>query len=452
MINLNNKAHIVAVNMGYGHQRTAYPLKSFAFNEEIINANSYQGIPKKDREIWLSSRDFYEFISKFKRFPLVGEFIFSLYDKFQNIPAYYPKRDLSKPTFGLKKIYSTIEKGWGRDLIEKLKIKNQRSKINLPIITSFFIPAFMAEVFDYPADIFCIICDADISRAWVGLEPAKSKIKYLVPNSWVANRLNFYGVRKDNIFLSGYPLPTENIGTEKMDILKQDLANRILNLDPIKKYQKRYKSLLNEKIGQLPKKANHLLTMMFSIGGAGAQKEIVGQYLKSLSKKIKEGKIKIILSAGIREEVKRYFLSQIKKLQLIKFLNPVEGIRDKQKNQGRNSFGGIEIVFEKEIGDYFSAFNRKLRNVDILWTKPSELSFYSALGIPIVITSPIGSQEDLNRKWLLHMDAGILEEDPKYANQWIFDSLDSGRFAETAIQGFIKEEKLGVFNIQKIIF
>ena len=435
-----NKAYLIAVNMGYGHQRTAYPLKSFAFNGEIINANSYQGIPGKDKEIWLSSRDFYEFISKFKRFPLIGEPVFSLYDKFQNIPAYYPKRDLSKPTFGLKKIYSTIEKGWGRDLIEKLKssrLKPRRErdwkqeKRSLPLITTFFIPAFMAETFNYPADIFCVICDADISRTWAPLEPARSKIKYLAPNSWVVNRLKLYGVKEKNIFLSGYPLPIENIGTEKMNILKQDLGYRILNLDPMKKYRQKYKPLLDEKIGHLPEKSDHLLTIMFSIGGAGAQKEIVGRYLKSLAKKVKEGKIKVILSVGIREKVKRYFLQKIQEYGISK---------------------GAEIIFGKEINNYFSVFNRKLRNTDILWTKPSELSFYSALGIPIIIAPSIGSQEDFNRKWLLHMDAGILGEDPKYASQWIFDSLDSGRFAEAAMQGFIKEEKLGVFNIQKIIF
>jgi len=420
---------VVAVNMGYGHQRTAHPLKWFAPEKKVINANDYQGIPKKDKKIWKASRAFYEFISKFKRVPLVGEPIFSLYDKFQNIPSYYPKRDLSKPGFSLKRIYSTIKKGWGRDLISKLK------NDNLPLITTFFIPAFMAEIFNYPADIFCVVCDADISRAWVPLEPAKSRIKYLAPNSWVANRLKFYGAREENIFLTGYPLPIKNIGTEEMNILKSDLSQRILNLDPTQKYRRQYKSLIEGKIGLLPESSDHLLTIMFSVGGAGAQKEIAIKYVRNLAEKIREEKIKVILSAGIRKEVEKYFLEEIKKLKLEEFLN---------KN--------IEIIFGKEIGDYFSVFNQKLRKTDILWTKPSELSFYSALGVPIIIAPPIGSQEDFNKKWLLHMDAGISEENPKYANQWIFDSLNSGRFAEAAVQGFIKEKKLGVYNIQKIIF
>ena len=65
------KAWLVSVNMGYGHQRTAFPLKGLAFGGEIINANDYQGIPEKDRRIWETTRKFYEFISKFKRNPLI---------------------------------------------------------------------------------------------------------------------------------------------------------------------------------------------------------------------------------------------------------------------------------------------------------------------------------------------------------------------------------------------
>ncbi|HHE76406.1 MAG TPA: hypothetical protein ENL27_00210 [Candidatus Parcubacteria bacterium] len=420
------KAYIVAVDMGYGHQRTAFPLRNFSFKGRVINANNYQGMPREDRKIWESSRRLYEFISRFKRFPLVGGFIFSLFDKLQSIPSYYPKRDLSKPTFALKRIYAAIRKGWGRDFVEKLK----KQKGNLPIITTFFVPAFMAEIFDYPGSIFCVVCDADISRSWVALNPKESRIKYFAPNEWVVNRLKLYGVKEENIFLTGYPLPIENIGGKEMNILKKDLTYRLLNLDPGGSCRKKYEPLIKEKIGSIPDKADHILTIMFSIGGAGAQMAIVNQYLKSLKEKIKNKKLRVILSAGIRQGVYDYFSKKIREY---------------------NIEDGAEILFEKEINKYFSAFNQKLRKTDILWTKPSELSFYSALGIPIIIAPPIGSQEDFNKKWLLRMKSGVLEENPKYASQWIFDSLNSGRFAEAAIQGFIKEEKIGVFNIQKII-
>jgi len=418
-----NNFLVVAVNMGYGHQRTAHPLKRFAARGGIIKANDYCGIPKEDKDIWESTRGFYEFISRFKNIPLIGDIAFQFYDKFQEIPSFYPKRDLSKPTLGLANIYSLIKKGWGRDLISKIGGDFK------PLVSTFFIPAFMAEEFGYPGEIFCVICDADVSRSWAALEPGKSRIKYFAPNSWVVNRLKLYGVRPENIFLTGYPLPLGNIGTRQMEILKGDLAERILNLDPDKEYRRKYGVLIEKYLGVLPEKSNRPLTIMFSIGGAGAQKEIVAKYLAELAGKIKNGEARAIVAAGTRREVGEYFIDKTKKL----------GLND-----------NVEIIFSKIIEEYFDIFNQKLRSADILWTKPSELSFYSGLGLPIIIAPSIGSQEDSNKRWLLRIGAGIVQENPKYASQWIWDYLWGGRFAEAAMAGFLKSEKLGTYNIERI--
>jgi len=429
----SNGALIISVNMGYGHQRTAYPLKDLAphqgwWGKKIINANDYPGIPEKDKTIWELMRRSYEFISRFSRIPLIGKATFSIYDQLQKILTFYPKRDLSKPNLSLNQIFSLIKKGWGKDLIEKLKINP------LPLITTFFPPAFMAEYFNYPGEIFCIVCDADVSRTWTPLNPKESKIKYLAPTERVVERLKLYGVRAENIFLTGYPLPLENIGSEKMEILKKDLKQRILNLDPQKKYFEKYKILIEENLGKLPEKSDHPLTIMFSVGGAGAQKEIGIKIIKSLVVEIWAGEVKIILVAGIREKIKEYFLRYIKKLGLENIL-------------GKN----IEIIFAKNIEDYFQKFNQALRKIDILWTKPSELSFYSALGLPIIIAPPIGSQEEFNKRWLLKSGFGVSQENPRYTRQWLIDWLDRGYLAEAAMEGFIEGEKLGTLKIKNII-
>ena len=158
------------------------------------------------------------------------------------------------------------------------------------------------------------------------------------------------------------------------------------------------------------------------------------KYIKSLAKKIKNQEIKVILMAGTRKNVYRYFLENIKIIGL-------------ENNLNKN----IEIVFAETVDGYFSQFNQKLRKTDILWTKPSELSFYTALGLPIIIASPLGSQEFFNRRWLLRLGSAVDQDDPDYADQWIFDLLNSGWFAEAAMQGFVEVEKLGTYNIQKII-
>ena len=420
----SKKAWVVTVDMGYGHQRTANPLRNIAFLDKVVNVNNYPGIPKEDQKIWHATRSLYEFISRFRRIPIIGIFLFLFMDRFQKILGYYPKRDLSKSTFSLKNVFYFIKKGWGRDLVQKL------AKHPLPIISTFFTPAFMAEYFNYPGDIYCVICDADIARAWVSLEPQKSRIKYFASNTWTRDRLKLYGVSPKNIMLTGYPLPKENIGGENLEIVKRDLGYRLLNLDPNGKYRKLYAPLIKGYLGQLPRFPNHPLTIMFSIGGAGAQKEIALTIINSLKEKIKAKELRFIISVGTRESLRKYFADHVKDLELD---------------------GWLHILCAKTMDEYFDTFNQTLRTTDILMTKPSELSFYGALGIPIIIEPSIGSQEDFNRRWLLHIGAGMLQEKPKYTAEWLFDMLHGGDLAEAAMQGFVEIEKMGTYNIEKIV-
>jgi UDP-N-acetylglucosamine:LPS N-acetylglucosamine transferase len=287
----------------------------------------------------------------------------------------------------------------------------------------------MAEFFNYPGEIYCVVCDADISRTWAPLRPKESKIKYFAPTERVVERLKLYGVKPENIFLTGYPLPLENVGDEDLEILKNDLRYRILNLDPKGRYRHYYQPLIKKYLGELPEKPNHPLTIMFAVGGAGAQKEIGIKIIKSLTQKIKNKEVKVVLVAGIREKVKEYFEENLARLALTKNEN-------------------IEIIFAKDIENYFQNFNQALRKTDILWTKPSELSFYTALGLPIIIAPPIGSQEDFNKRWLLKSGFGNSQEDPSHTNQWLFDWLSQGYLAEAAMSGFIEGEKLGTFKIK----
>lgn len=421
--NTAGKAWVVSVDMGYGHQRTAYPLKGVAFGGVIINANKYRGIPDRDKKIWHTTRSFYEFASRFRRIPLIGLGLFLFFDSFQKILGYYPKRDLSKSNLGGRIIFHFIRKGWGRDLIETLK------KNPLPLVTTFSTPAFMAEEWGYPGEIYCIICDADIARSWVSLDPKKSNIKYFVPCTWARDRLKLYGVKPENIFLTGYPLPKENLG-KKGEILKKDIAYRILNLDPNGRYRNMYKPLVKNYLGPLPKLKNHPLTIMFSIGGAGAQKEITLAIINNVKEKIQAKQLKFIVAVGVRKELKKYFEDNVRGLKVD---------------------GWLHILYGKNIQDYFKIFNEMLRKTDILMTKPSELSFYGGLGIPIVIEPSIGSQEDFNRRWLTHIGAGVAQENPKYTKEWLFDLVETGDLAEIAMQGFIEMKGMGTYTIEEII-
>jgi hypothetical protein len=294
----------------------------------------------------------------------------------------------------------------------------------------------MAEYYKYSQDIFCLATDTDISRTWVSQTPSQSRINYFAPNYRVEQRLKLYGVRPEKIFLTGFPLPTENLGGPSLKILKQDIGHRLFNLDPQNKYIKYYRETIIEQLGRenFPERKHHPLTITFAVGGAGAQRDIGMQIVNSLRRKIIKKQLRIILVAGIRNEVHNFFKQGVREMGLGKFW-------------GDN----IQCIFAGNKEDYFRKFNHCLRTTDILWTKPSELSFYTALGLPIIMTPPIGSQEEFNRKWLLTIASGTDQEDPRYADQWLFDWLDSGWFAEAALEGFMEGPKFGTYNIQKII-
>ena len=434
-------AWVIAVKMGYGHQRTVHPLRRLAPGGEVLLADDYPGMPESDKAIWERMRRFYEFVSNLRRMPVVGGPAFAAFNVVQKILHFYPKRDLSRPDWNVRALYSLLREGWGRHLVERLKSEAP----GLPIVTSFFTPAFMAEFFEYPGDIYCVICDADIARAWAPVHPASSRIKYFAPTRRAAERLRLYGVRPGNVFLTGYPLPEENIGDD-LAILKQDLAQRIVNLDPGRKYIERYGPIVVEKVGELPPGPTRPLTILFTIGGAGAQTEIASDLLRSLKKRILKDEVRLIVAVGIKAWVREFVERTARECGLATEIAGAEA--DLGSHAGD---AGVQIVYRANIADYFELFDRALRRTDVLWTKPSELSFYSALGLPIVLAPPLGAQEKANQEWLLRLGAGTIQDDPADADEWFFDLFESGWFAEAAMEGFVEGEQLASREIARIL-
>lgn len=428
-------AHIVAVNMGYGHERPANVLRSLADGSRVIIANDYPSIPSQDKELWETSRVWYERISRFRHVPLVGPAVFGLMDELQRVPEFYPRRDLSKPSLQLRELYALIRgRNWIRHLIDDL------AGNPLPLVCTFFTPAFAAEEFGYPGDIYLVVTDADMSRAWAPLAPKRSRIKYFAPTGRVAERLQLYGVRKEQIYLTGFPLPTEAIGGEDAPIVRQDLSRRLCNLDPQGVFATHASQMLQATLGSatcsaIAGKRRTPITVTFAVGGAGAQRELAMQVVGSLRNDIKRGRIRFNLVAGTRREVADYFREELMKL----------GLADAMRKNN------VRVVMAASREQYFSSFTTLMRETDILWTKPSELSFYAGLGLPIIMAPTVGSQEDFNRRWLQQVGAGTDQLDPRYANEWLFDWIEGGVLARMAWNGYVEAPTHGAYRIEDIL-
>ena len=417
------RAWVATADMGLGHQRAAYPLRDVA-EGGLITLGTVENTSNSEHKLWERMRRSYEFLSRTKSWPIIGNAVFGILDRVQNIPPFYPMRDLSHASFQVIWLKKLIESGLCAGLMEKMRKKP------LPLLTTFYAPSIAADMAGF-GRVYSIICDAEVNRAWVAENPKESKITYLAPCGRAVRRLNEYGIPNERIWLTGFPIPLELLGDENLTVLKWDFGQRLHYLDPTERFWPLHglnvEHFLGAKNCRFAKE--RVLTISFGVGGAGAQTDIAYQVARSLREKIAKGEINYNILAGIRPEVAQYLENLKKELALPQ----------------------IKIIYGKTLEEYFRGFTQCMRTTDIIWTKPSELSFYCGLGIPIIMAPHIGSQEDYNQAWLLEIQAGFPQQDPQYTDQWLMDLVRAGRLADAGWNGFLKARKYGTYKIHEIL-
>jgi len=422
------RAWVVTADMGLGHQRAAHALAYLA-HDGVLTAGSPGVTDEDDARFWRRLAWTYESLSRARGVPFVGGAMFALLDRLLHIPPFYPLRDLSKPSLNNYFVDHLIRKGLGRSLLDRLHSHR------LPVISTFYAPSLVADYARF-APVYSVICDADLNRVWVASNAERSRIQYFAPCGRVMRRLRQYGVPDARIFITGFPLPRENIGGPGMETLRADLLQRLGRLDPQGRFASVFGSTVQELLGERPQPApgGARVTVTFAVGGAGAQTEIGLMLAQSLKPGILDGRFRLVLVAGVNPLVEQVFRGFVSRIGL-----------------GGALGDGVLIAREDRKNDYFNRFDALMRETDILWTKPSELSFYSGLGIPIVMAPPLGSQEGKNMRWLMDKGAALPQYTPRLALEWLSDMLKDGVFAEKAFSGFVKNRKLGVYKVEEVL-
>jgi hypothetical protein len=365
----------------------------------------------------------YERLSRVSSLPIIGAPLRAALNTATHIPPLHPFRDLSFPTLGVKLLERSGREGLGRTMVAHLQERD------LTLLTTFYSPAILADYHGYDR-VFCVVTDSDVNRVWAPIEPATSKIHYFAPSGRVVRRMRAYGVPKDQIQLTGFPLPHALVGGVDAPVLRKNLAARLSRLDPLGTFRKQYRADL-EAFDPLPERSGppHLV---FAVGGAGAQAELPERFLPSLRAMLEAGDLRLTLVAGSRADVQRRFEQQLQTSKLEHLL-------------GRN----LAVLFESDTDRYFERFDELLAHTDILWTKPSELVFYAGLGIPLLLSDPVGIHEAYNKRYARENGAALKQRNPSVIAERLRELLEDGHLATAAWAGYRRIPHRGLYEIQR---
>jgi hypothetical protein len=418
---------LVAVDMGYGHLRAAHALAD-ALGSRVLELDRPPLASAGEQRRWRRVRAGYEWISRGSQLPYVGRPLRALLDGITFIPEIYGSRKQSKPTLGVRVLEAMARRGLGKTMMSVLREQNAT------LVTTFYAPAVIADYHGFPRSV-CVVTDTDINRAWVSRHAAHSAVHYCVPSERVQRRLRAFGVPKEFIHLTGFPLPPELLGGPDLSRLTQNLAGRLVRLDPKGLFREQSRGELDHFLGALPRgESGRPPLLTFALGGAGAQLTIVRQLLPSLRWPLERGRIRLAIATGVRRDA----AERVRRWVGDAGLEPLVGSE-------------VQILCGADFLEYYRGFNELLAETDILWTKPSEMTFYGALGIPLVFSRPVGAHERANRRWALHRGAGFKQESARFTWEWLREWLNEGTLAAAAWSGYVRLPKFGTYRIAEVV-
>lgn len=430
---------VTGVTMGYGHLRAAYPIAE-RLGVDVVCVDDPPIADAREARLWAGVRRMHEVLSK--PMPFLGPLdrpARGLMDAITMIPELHEARDHRAPTWSVRLLERMIQRGLGLGMVEHLR------QLGAPMVTTFYAPAIIADRAGID-EIYCVVTDADCNRVWAPIDPARTRIQYCAPTPRVVRRLRSFGVPERNITLTGFPLPPMLTTPSETTSSEQRLAERIARLDPRGAFRDLHGADLARLVnagsghgnGSRPEpraRPNGPVHLMFAVGGAGAQVELVDQFLPSLRPLILDGHLRLQLVAGTRPEVLRAFVEATTR----------SGFKSLLEEQG------VTLIHGPDFKSYYETFNKALLRTDVLWTKPSELSFYPALGLACLLARPVGAHERYNRRWLREQGVALKHRRLDQTRGWFEEWLEDGTLAAAAWSGFVRLPKYGTERIADLV-
>ncbi len=389
---------ITTALMGFGHLRAAHNISSLS-GAPVIRVDRDPYVKRVDKLVWSAAQHVHTYASRDAESR--NRIVYNWFESAMRIPG-----DHQSPSMTGSRFIFLLEKlGMGKAF---LRAFDGRSPA---LLHTFYLEAMLSVYRGYPGRNYLLLCDTDFHRVWAPVDPVNRKIEYMVPMTKSADRLVSYGVPANRIHVTGFPLPPACTGTRNLMTLQSNFEIRRRRLS---------------------RNSTVPLTVMFPFSGAGAYSNVLADLVKTLLDRIRVGRIRLIVSCGDNEAA-------------------YGNAENLFVNYGLDECEYAEIMYDRNLFDSFDRFNEALKSVDLMITKPGEIIFYAALGIPMVFLPPIGAHEAANRDYLLGNKCAVEMGAVSDFARWLEESRRSERLLTLAEMGYRNLPKTGTFEVDEIV-
>lgn len=394
----DDKYVITTALMGFGHLRAAHSIAGYG-HAPILRVDRDPYVGGIDKFVWTWTQAGHTYGSRDAESK--NRLFYKWFEGVMRIPEDHESPSLNASRF----IHIVKGLGLGKVFFDSMNGSHP------PLLHTFYLHAMLSLYWRYPGKNYLLLCDTDFHRVWVPLNPKEKNLEYMVPVPKSADRLMSYGVPAERIHFTGFPLPVANTGGKDLATLNKDFGVRKKRLE---------------------RDSNVPLTIMFPFSGAGAYSNVLAELVKALLDHIRGGTIRLIVSCGDNEQALR-------------------NAENLFVNYGLDESEFTEILFDKDIFASFDRFNSALKSVDLIITKPGEIIFYAALGIPMVFLPPIGAHEVRNREYLMENKCAVDIVPVSGFAEWLEDSRRNEKLLELAEMGYRNLPKTGAFEIDELV-
>ena len=151
--------------------------------------------------------------------------------------------------------------------------------------------------------------------------------------------------------------------------------------------------------------------ILIPVGGAGAQKTIISNFLRNVADLVRNGKLQLFLNAGDHKHMKVAFEAVLKELKFdYTLVSTMEGVTNFQKHlldsETNEPEKPITLFAYDEYVPAVVTTDMLCRVTDILACKPSEMAFYC---VPKLSLRRVGEHEAFSAKRSSEMGDGTVE-------------------------------------------